>query len=524
VTAPHRVGWREPTAAAVTTAAGVIALSWPAVRHPTDWIIGASHNDGNAILWGLHHVARHLSSGRWPPLHTDALFFPDGGTMVVSDLPEMVAVAPVTMAFGAIAAFNLLTILHHALMAAAGWWCVRRHGASRYGAALASVATAFAPVMAGTTFNQNPDVTAWYWVPIVAGLAWRAPSTVAVVMAGALAGLAAWCNPYGGVMAGLAWILLTPMQPLRRWASGLGAMVLVAGSGALLYHHGATAADTLTAKVARDNTWHGVATLPDLVSRWPRILPQDSTWGEAVHAHYPYLGVALMIVGLVSLVRRRDVRWAAVATGAVVLSLGPEIHALGASVPSPVAWLEQLTPLDRLHLSHRYTVLAVFALAFAAAQSMRNWRPRWQIALLIVVAVDFIQPAVSAGLYRPAAPYDDGACALLDGRAPGAVFDVPGERGEQWLYAATCHGRPIAAGLNRSMSPALGVQMKNAAPTDRLSVLRDAGFRYLVVHSRSRRRELERFPGLARLGAACEIARNAAQVRIIDLSDCPAAQ
>ncbi len=518
------MGWREPTIAAATAAILVTALSWPAVRHTQAWLIGASHNDGNAILWGLHHIAQHFADGRFAPLHTDALFFPHGATMLVSNLPEVAILAPITLTFGAIAAFNIWTLAHHSLSAAATWWCVRRHGGTRCGAALASIAFAFAPVMAGTTFNQNPDVSAWYWIPITAGLVWRATDHRVLWMASTAVGIASWCNPYGGVMAGLTWVALAPHRPFKRWLLALIPMLLIAGTAVILYHHGATAPDSMTTKALRNNLTHGVATWGDLVQRHPSILAQDSTWKAAVHAHYPYLGWVLLPLGIIGWLRLRQARWLTILGCSLLLAVGPG----GVTEVPFVHWtmdaLDRLTPLGRLHLGHRYTALAVFGLALGAAMWMRQWRTHWQVMAVVLVGADFLQPTLTAGLYQPTLPYTDGSCELLSDMEPGAVFDIPGERGEQWLYAAICHDRPIAAGLNRALSPQLRDTLMQLSATEQAQALQTAGFRYVVIHSRSPRQELQPFTQLTRLLAGCTARKNRAGARVIDLDNCPQVQ
>ena len=149
----------------------LLACTWPLAIHPTSLTFGPSHNDFYSIAWGLDYVARALAQGHLPSLHTDSIAFPVGATLAVADLPEMLLMAPITILFGPTVSFNLLQLLHHVLAAMAAWWCARRLACTPAGAALVAVAFAFSPALVSSTFNQNPDVTAWYWVPLTAGLA-----------------------------------------------------------------------------------------------------------------------------------------------------------------------------------------------------------------------------------------------------------------------------------------------------------------------------------------------------------------
>jgi len=512
------VGWRGPAAAAAVATIIVAVCSWPWPKAPTRWIIGGSHNDANGILWGLEHVATHLTQGQLPALYTAEVLYPEGALLRVANLPEAVLVAPITIGFGAIAAFNLLTVLHHALAAAAGWWCGQRICGTRGAAALVAAAFAFAPVLCGTTFNQNPDVTAWYWIPLTAGLAWRATGPRSLVLAGLCAGAAALCNPYGGVMAGLTFLALAPTRPIGNWLRGTAVLGAGLWAGWWLVGVPASTVGSATAKAVRDNPFHGVATGMDLIQPWPTFLPQDSTWPSAVVAHFPYLGLALLGIGGIGLVRTASWRWLGLLILSVGLAMGPVIH-VGLQIPSPVAWIEALTPLDRLHLSHRYTALAVLALAVGAARWLAG-KSRWTWMAVGLISADFLW-ASAPTMFRAAAPFDDGACALLAELPDGPVFDLPGERGEQWMYSATCHGRPIASGLNRAMPASLEQQLRARPVDERLDVLRDAGFRYLVSHGRSRRRELGAWPGLTEAARSCVVAENRSAVRVMDLENCP---
>jgi hypothetical protein len=498
--------WRGSALAAGLTAAALTGLSWPTIRAPTRWLIGPSHNDAHGILWGLDHTARALAAGRLPALHTTRVLFPEGGPLRVANLAEAILVAPVTLTLGAIVAFNLLTLLHHCLGAAAGYWCGKKLGASSGGAALVSIACGFAPQLCATTFNQNPDVSSWFWVPLTAGLAWRASGLKPLLGAALCASAAALSNPYGGVMAAVALICLAPWE--RRTLPAL--WVLGGGLGLAWWLFGVPAglAGSATAKVARDNLVHGIATPLDLLQPWPNILHQDSTWDGALVADFSYLGISLILFGLWGMRRRPAGRWWLLLAASLLLALGPALPAYAA--------LEALTPLGRLHLSHRFTYLAVLVLAIGAARALGP-RQAWLAAA--VVAVDLIGTS-GPPMFRPAAPFQDGACALLQDLPEGAVFDLPGERGEQWLWAAACHGRPVAAGLNRAMPPGLEAELRAAPKGARRKVLRDAGFRYIVRHGRSRRRELGGWAELVNHAQRCRVAENRQGVWVIDLDLC----
>lgn len=505
---PHRVGWRGPTLAGLCAGVTLIGLSWPLVQAPTQWVFGASHNDAHGILWGLQRVAEHVAQGQLPPRETTDIGFPDGVIVQVANLTEAIIATPITMTLGAVAAFNALTLMHHMLSAATGFWCARRLGAHSGGAALVASACALAPQLAATTFNQNPDVSAWYWIPLTIGLAWRAAHPRAVLGAAACVLGASLCSPYAGVMAAVAFACTIPWEARRSVAAAWAVALAGLGLGWALYGHPASLPGSATAKVARDSTLHGVTRPLDLLTPWPHIQTQDSGWSAAVVADFSYLGIAIVLLSIWGMWRRPNGRLALMALSALTLAIGP-----GWSL---FAQVEALTALTKLHLSHRYTFLAVVALALVGARALGQ-RTSWLAAAL--VTAEFMA-VTGPQMYRPAAPFDDGACALLADLPKGAVLDLPGERGEQWLWSAACHGRPTAASLNRAMSPGLEAQLRSTPESSQLSLLHRAGFRYIVDHGRSPRRELGDWPGLIRSAKKCTVASNRQEVRVMDLQAC----
>ncbi len=509
-----------PLAAAAVAALVVAAASWPAPIAPNRWIIGPSGNDFHGIAWTLHHVAGHLAEGRLPPLHTTALGFPEGATLLPADLPELTLLAPLTLLAGPTVAFNALQLLHHALAAAAAWWCAGACELAPAGRALCALAFAFAPALTACTFNQNPDVTAWYWVPLAAGLAARARGPRGAAAAGLCAGLGAACNPYGGVMAALAsGVLLTRPAPDRgrRLLAWLVPLALIGGAAALAAWWAVGVTDSATPRGDRHTQSHGVAALLDLVD--PRRVTGPVTRlrsGEIVSrvSHSAYLGWSLLVLGLPMLVQRP--RWGVVGGIALLLALGPEIALDEASVlASPVALLERMPGLRQLHLSHRFTALVVLALALGAgALASRLGRAGWLLPAL--VAVDLLGPGQGWAHLASQEVTDDDGCRALRDRPPGPVLDLPSDVDERWLGAATCHGNPVAQTLNGPMSASVTAVLDD--PDSAPAGLSALGFRYVVIHRSARRGDLRAIPRLERATRGCS--ERVGDVTVIDLDAC----
>jgi hypothetical protein len=143
---------------------------------------------------------------------------------------------------------------------------------------------------------------------------------------------------------------------------------------------------------------------------------------------------------------------------------------------------------------------------------------------VILVGIDLLGTSGGWHLFKPQRPYDDGSCALLLELEPGPVIDVPGTHGEFWLYSATCHGNPVAEGIN--MPIVLRTQRNlNRKGVDRgLKTLRLAGYRYLVFHLAVPRRSTGEFKELLESGQDCIVGSNEQRVFVLDLQECAAAR
>ncbi len=513
--------WVGPLVAGLAVAVVVLLCSWPLPLRPGSHILGASQADFYGIAFGMDHLARHLLDGSWPPVHTTRMEFPAGAALVVTDLPELVLLAPITALFGATVAFNLLQLLHHALAAAAAYWCARTLGLRTVGCALAAVAFAFAPALVGTTFNQNPDASAWYWVPLVAGLAGGATTWRRAGLAGLCVGMAAWCTPYAGVMAAAALLLLLRGWDWRRWAAALAGAVLLGGAAALVAWWSVKDPGSAVFKPAGRIALHGAASPKSLLVPWPE-LHTSLDWDRTHFVHGAYLGWSLLLLGVAGTVLARRWRWLLLAGLGVLLALGPVLgDPQAGGIPNPLWALGNELGLSRLWQYHRYSALAVLALALGAGWLAQRWG-RWAWAVVLMVALDLMVLSGGWRLLGSAPVFDDGTCALLEGLPDGAVYDAPSGGHELWLHASVCHGRPVASGINRPSSRylhALFQERAGADPERRLSILRQLGFRYIVAHPTA--------PGgqelgaLVTLAAPCELRRNELGTAVMDLQGCP---
>ena len=481
-------------------------VAWPVPIAPGSWWIGSSGNDHASIAFTLHWVADRLASGSLPFGWTDRLSYPHGATFWPADLPEAIALAPVTLLLGPVVALNLLVVAHHGLTAGATWGWLRARGATVPGAWVGGMVVALCPAIAVAHFDGNPDATPWYWLP----LAMWAVERGRPGWAGACIVLGGACSPYVGVGAAIvvgAMLAFDRRWTELAWALGIG----VAGGAVLIGIQSAAllASDAAVVKGPRPDGM-GTAAVLGLLDPRPFVVGTDPWWSVPRVATGAYLGWAALSIAVLS---RSRLGWTLVAVGAV-LALGPELRLVddpfavpppgpGTEIPLPGAVLAWVPGLGQMHQTARLTVVAAVGLAILASDvTDRLDRWGWAIPGLVILDLALLGGGVRA--LRPGPVFDDGACEALAELPPGPVFDVPTTYHELGLLAATCHGQPVAEGINRP--PQL-----RAPPEFAAELLGNAGFRYLVVH-----RTLPH-PDLADLTGRC-LVHDSDALRIYDLS------
>lgn len=444
---------------------------------PTEVAIGGGGGDFNALAWTFWRAAE--GGGR----HHPGLHWPDGAVLPLVALPQAWLAAPVTWLLGPVAAVNLVQVAHIVLAGglAAAW--ARDRGARPEAAGAAAATFGLAPVLLASVHNGNPDVTPLFWLPLTALAARRAAgSWAAAVGTGAAVGLAAGWSPYAGVMAGL--VAVVCVEDVRAgWprvltAAGIAALGL--GLWAAWY---AGAGDAMVVKRAATPVLPGAAGLRGFVDF-------RSTGGGADGwtVHRWYLGLVplgLAVVGVVSEPRRAWRPLLLVAAGGL-LALGPVLQWDGAPVEVggmrlglPGALWLRVPGLDGLRLVWRFAALASLGLAALAATGLGRVRGRAGRGLLVGMLVSdllYLGGGVTDLLPSPAA--DDGSCALVTGREPGPVLTLPFDHDERALLGQTCHGMPVAAGMNRT-PPAAVRRAVEGGP----AALAGLGVRWLVLRT-----------------------------------------
>lgn len=443
-------------------------------------VVGGGQGDFASIAWGLWRTAEALPG--LPSAQTDLIFAPRGATLVLADLPEALLLAPLTALLGPVFSFNLLQLAHPALAIASMFLLLRTEGRSLGAAAAGGAMFGLSPVLLTGLHNGNPDVTPIFLLPLVVLAARRVHSSVrAAVLAGVLIGLAPWFNPYVGVMAAVTAAVMTPRERPAHIALAAAIALALAAAFAALVLSSFSAPDAMVHKPGGP-----AAAVPPGVAHLrgfflPLLEPQADGWS----LHGWYLGGVGLLAACFS-GRGQRLRCGLLIIAGLILSMGPVLQIDTQTVLAPGGWrialpgalFQDLPGLSSLKISYRFAALIALGLAPLAARGIDRL-PRGQGVVAGLVAVELLllgAPLLASGP-RPS----EDVCALLTEQPVGPVVSLPSGRDEVHLLLQTCHGFPIAQGINQPYPRPIrqSVQGKGARTFDALA---SHGFRYLVLH------------------------------------------
>lgn len=489
----------------------MVALSWPMPAHLGTWHLLTAFGDSHA--WVFEWLRGELAEGRLPNETADA-GYPQIRAVRLIGLAPAALFLLLRLGVEALAAANLVQLLSLPLSALAAFALLRRWTAAEpWTAAALSAAWALSPTLLSTYgLGEISNTQAWV-LPVGLWLMDRADEDLRWLPAlalGALVGV--FSSPYFGLAlpllaGGLALVRVLRPPPGRvgaaRWARP-GAVVLAVGlglgpSGLYFMDHGAAGGNALF-RPAQQATMGPKLPFPPPVARpdslvWAREPAPRSPY-EPMHASY--LGLPLLLVAAGSARRAGQGRGAGLAllAGGAVLALGPwlawgadYVRAGGMVFPLPVRLLELAGyPTRKGGLYFRYAVLAELGLVLMVAAGPLGRRPALAWLLLGLHVADGVR-ATGPLWPRPAERVPDlEALAALAGE-DGAVLDLPlqgpldAAHGQGALLRALYHRRPTSA-LPRDVRPketVLPGLLQRAVATDPEEVLRQAGFRYVVL-------------------------------------------
>jgi len=463
--ATARPGVKELGVLAGFVAAGV-AATWPLWSSITGRL--PLSRDVSIYVWNLWWVAHqvvHLHN----PWSTTYLAAPVGLQLGYHTLTPLlgVAMAPVTLAFGPSAAYNLLNILLPGLACYAMYRVARLWLPTRAGA-----------IAAGAFFGLSPMLTyqAWYHVNIAYGTVFlpltleaavrlrRKPTIGQAAILGVVLGASVLVNPETAVMALiLAALALIPWLAASRAAATLrnrleataaaGVVGIVVASPQLLAMYSEARAGT-TVQPSTLGYTHWVANLPSLFAPSPRLANHGLTAGlghiytsqtrlETINTFGLVLSV-LALLGLIASWRRLN-GWllALLWLGGAALALGPTVYigthmyvplaqtwrGVRVSLLMPYTWFLRTPGLSVFREADRLALLGLVGAALLAGAAV-DWLQRHRLWPLILAVA--LLGALEAGWSGTPAgvPTTPTTLAALDrpiaaDRSGSIVVDVP---------------------------------------------------------------------------------------------------
>ncbi len=385
------------------TVAGYAAVSawitWPLVTR-LDTSLPGDFGDPVFVSWVMAWVAEHLTAvlrgdlAAWGAMWNAPIFAPETSTLAYSEhfLAQSVQALPVWwMTHNPLVAYNLVFLTTTTLTAVAA-----------HGLAVRLSGWQLAGIVAGLTCAWNDYQTFWsivhlhtlsihWWIFGLWGLDVFIGSGSRRALAGATAALIAlhfssnylmaFCAPFTAAFA--VWSLARHgrLADVKAWAGVVGAGVVSVLAVLPVVLRYLSARDALAFSRSLEETSANSATLAAYADGLPWLAPL----------------VALALVGAVAPPSSRTqlsrlARWSlfALATAAIVLSLGPVIRVDGQAYPGPFVLLRAVPGFESLRVPHRFAAIAVSLLALLAgggAAWLARWRAGLVVAVLMVAAV-----------------------------------------------------------------------------------------------------------------------------------------
>ncbi len=478
-------------------------------------IVGAVTTETWAFVWH-HWCFQHelLGAGRFP-YRLDILDHPAGGTLWVKDPFWAITLLPIQAAGGVPAAVLTEQVLLFLLAGAGLFLLARELGASRWPAALASLAFSFHPHMLGEAYNGNLEALAAGWMPLAAwGLlrALRRASWPCALLAGLLVFLLALNNPYFGFALALALPLLVAVG-LWAWR---GERPVWARIGAIV--GGGLAGSLAFLPIARLVS-SSLASEDNLALVDPQIPLRPPNTSDLLHLFRPladlplaevqppfqdliYPGFALLLLAVAAPALlwwsgrdregSRAPLWMAGSAAVLgllflVLSLGPVLCWQGQPVGAPddmifLPWAYLAgggTLISRMTLPHRFAVpegmFLALGLAFAlqaiggllarVRPQARPWPGRLAMAgvTAAVLAEILLYPPYELPLATMELLPSPHAQVLAEAEIPGAVLNLPIYRGGNdkrvYFWHQVVHDRPIDMAIRVGVPPTIAREL-----------------------------------------------------------------
>ena len=435
-------------------------------------------------VWSLWWVAQSIAAGTLPT-HTDVLFYPGGVDLFWQTLmlANGLLMLPITLVFGAIAAFNTLTYI---TFVASAWSAavlaeaVTKH---RYAAWLAGIMYTLAPFHVWLSYSGFVERVSIQYFPLMLLALWHISQSthwrfVGLAIVGVLGSF--FSSLYYGLFSityVAVWILVLTVAVRhdrttvkRLWVRAVsiaGAVaapvlpfalqILAPGKLPPSAAGGVALADYLERQVDFSTSILTFLT-PSLVHPW---------WGDAVVSwyrgysptHWPVsIGFCVVVLAVYAWFRARYAVpgwWWLMTVVVLVLAMGPRVvwltHDTG--IPLPYDILNQI-PLVKLgQRPNHFLFLALAHLVVLAAVAIRALaqRTRWVLVIPLLLAVELWPMPLHPFHPTQSVVYD-----TIRSGVPGAVLTLPFDLDDgNTMYGQWYYQRPVVSGYLPRLNPEL---------------------------------------------------------------------
>ncbi len=459
-------GIRHATAFGLFLLVSLLFFGVHVLAHLGSSEVGTGSPDAQVFVWGLRWwpwAIGHAAN----PFVPHVIWAPNGYNIAWSTTVPgaSVVMSPVTLAFGPVVAFDLLSLLAPALAAWAAYLLCHRVTRAFWPAVGGGLVYGFSAYLTNTVAAGHLDLSLVFVPPLAVYLVVRhvegSLRTIRfVLLLGLVLGLQIWL--FQEVFATATIVgAVTGLAALALWPGAWPTIARVAARVALAYGVAlAVASPVLIAMLAYPRPIRHLPDVSNLAARarsWRQlatfVAPGGATafgrgwFGPVSHAvsgsNGSYLGIPLLLIVVLLVATRPRLRqsWlvAIVFAAAALLSFGPAVRVGGLVLPLP--WrLAEFLPLVHHALPGRVVAYAFLAggvaVAMWAARDDHAWWIRWgMVALALVATVPNLSasrwrtpvdvPAfVSSGLYAGTLPKDP------------TVLVIARSKGSQMLWQA----------------------------------------------------------------------------------------
>ncbi|MEC8380965.1 MAG: hypothetical protein VXZ96_11615 [Myxococcota bacterium] len=530
-TTPNQIDKKGLLIAALLSLVIGCFLCWDAVSSGGRRVVGASGAEIWAFVWGHFWFAQSIiEQGTWPQF-TLLSDFPDGGALWLKDPIMLVLMLPVQLIFGVPSAVTASQLLLFVLSASGGFLLCKQLGLSRSSSVISGLIYAFCPHTLGEAFNGNIEALntcwlplwLWSWLKVMTHFTWK--NTL-------ISGVALFLLLIGNQYWGLAMAFAAPavfavclLEDRTNWKrlfaaaslSVLVGLVLFAPVGWWIWEslqHSNRLNDITSGSISLSVPY--VSDLKHLYDPMAKLWKLEVLPPPFQDLIYP--GVILVIGSLVAPLGQRS-KWGilclVLGLSFTVLALGPALSFDGEVLQSErgnmyaLPWWYLITnqpALNWMTLPHRMIIPATlfFSIAFAITVD-RFLAKKWHWGLGALVLTEFfVYPSYQIPLVTTGLPKTDHALFLRHIPQKGALLNIPvnltSNHMRIYFWYQVIHQRPIAMSLRYSEYPSISKEvpfveisskltqaiLPSTEEPDPLNIegLREAGFGFILVHSR----------------------------------------